>query len=164
MSPQLWPYALSRFTRFGDFLKDCAKGSLPQYSFVEPSFVKDPNDEHPPHDVVAGEQFLFQIWQAISKSPLWAKTLLLITYDEHGGTYDHVMPPWGQHARIMLAIQVRRDSPSIASVFGSLWLQFSLGFRRVLYFGPTRLPVFRMTTRQCWLLSGTGLEYQQTKC
>jgi phospholipase C len=95
MSPQLWPYALSRFTRFGDFLKDCAKGSLPQYSFVEPSFVKDPNDEHPPHDVVAGEQFLFQIWQAISKSPLWAKTLLLITYDEHGGTYDHVMPPWG---------------------------------------------------------------------
>lgn len=95
MSQQLWPYAFSRFSRFDNFVQDCAKGSLPQYSFIEPSFVQDPNDEHPPHDVIAGEQFLFQIWQAVSKSPLWSKTLLLITYDEHGGTYDHVMPPWG---------------------------------------------------------------------
>jgi phospholipase C len=57
--------------------------------------VDKPNDEHPPHDVVAGEQFLWAIWQAVSKSPAWPETLLLITYDEHGGTYDHVMPPWG---------------------------------------------------------------------
>lgn len=87
-------YTFSRFSCFIDLQEDCAKGSLPQYSFLEPSFVQDPNDEHPPHDVIAGEQFLFQIWQAVSSSRLWPRTLLLITYDEHGGTYDHVMPPW----------------------------------------------------------------------
>jgi phospholipase C len=95
MSPQLWPYALTRFGHFDTFQSACASGSLPQYSFLEPSFVDKPNDEHPPHDVVAGEQFLFRIWQAVSQSPAWPETLLLITYDEHGGNYDHVMPPWG---------------------------------------------------------------------
>lgn len=95
MSPKLWPFSLDRFGHFDDFKSDCASGSLPRYSFVEPSFVENPNDEHPPHDVVAGEQFLSEVWQAVSRSPAWPQTLLLITYDEHGGTYDHVMPPWG---------------------------------------------------------------------
>jgi phospholipase C len=95
MSPQLWPYALTRFAHFDSFQAACASGSLPQYSFLEPSFVDQPNDEHPPHDVVAGEQFLWNVWQAVSQSPAWSEILLLITYDEHGGTYDHVMPPWG---------------------------------------------------------------------
>jgi len=95
MFPKLWPYALNRFAHFDDFEADCRKGALPQYSFLEPSFVENPNDEHPPHDVLAGEQFLLDIWTAVSTSPQWNQTLLLITYDEHGGTYDHVMPPWG---------------------------------------------------------------------
>lgn len=95
MSPQLWPFAATRFHDFDDFESDCKRGTLPQYSFIEPSFVNQPNDEHPPHDVVAGEHFLWNIWQAVSQSPSWPQTLLLITYDEHGGTYDHVMPPWG---------------------------------------------------------------------
>jgi len=94
MSPKLWQFSLDRFCHFDDFRKDCASGDLPQYSFLEPSFVENPNDEHPPHDVVAGEQFLWEIWQAVSQSPAWTETLLLITYDEHGGIYDHVMPPW----------------------------------------------------------------------
>jgi phospholipase C len=95
MSPKLWQFSLDRFGHFDQFQKDCATGSLPQYSFLEPSFIEEPNDQHPPHDIVAGEQFLWRIWQAISQSPAWPETLLLITYDEHGGTYDHVMPPWG---------------------------------------------------------------------
>jgi phospholipase C len=94
MSPKLWPFSFDRFGHLDDFKRDCASGSLPQYSFLEPSFVENPNDEHPPHDVVAGEQFLWEIWQAVSQSPSWPETLLLITFDEHGGTYDHVMPPW----------------------------------------------------------------------
>jgi len=94
MFPKLWPYALNRFAHFDDFKQDCGHGTLPRYTFLEPSFIENPNDEHPPHDVVAGEQFLFDIWEAVSKSPKWNQTLLLITYDEHGGTYDHVMPPW----------------------------------------------------------------------
>jgi Phosphoesterase family len=50
---------------------------------------------HPPHDVRAGEQFLVDIWNAVSQSPKWKEILLIITYDEHGGTYDHVLPPTG---------------------------------------------------------------------
>ena len=95
MFPKLWPYALNRFAHFDDFKEDCRRGALPRFTFIEPSFVENPNDEHPPHDVVAGEQFLYDIWTAVSGSPKWTQTLLLITYDEHGGTYDHVMPPWG---------------------------------------------------------------------
>ncbi len=95
MFPRLARYAFDRFAHFDAFKKDCAAGRLPRYSFLEPSFLDDPNDQHPPHDVVAGEQFLYAIWQAVSQSPKWSRTLLLITYDEHGGTYDHAMPPWG---------------------------------------------------------------------
>lgn len=96
MFPKLWdPFLDGHFHRFDDFRNDCANGKLPQYSFLEPNFLSNPNDEHPPHDVKAGEQFLFSIWQAVSKSPLWDKTLLIITYDEHGGCYDHVLPPSG---------------------------------------------------------------------
>jgi phospholipase C len=95
MFPNLAIYSLDRFAHFDDFKKACADGALPKYSFIEPSFLDHPNDYHPPHDVVAGEQFVYQIWQAVSQSPKWEQTLLIITFDEHGGTYDHVMPPWG---------------------------------------------------------------------
>lgn len=94
MFPKLWPYSLTHFGHFNAFKRACSDGSLPQYSFIEPSFLKDPNDYHPPHDVVAGELFLFEIWQAVRQSPKWEQTVLIITFDEHGGTYDHVMPPW----------------------------------------------------------------------
>ncbi len=95
MFPSLWnPLLDGHFHGFDDFKEDCARNSLPKYSFLEPSFLNDPNDEHPPHDVTAGEQFLYDIWQAVSTSPGWNNILLLITYDEHGGCYDHVMPPW----------------------------------------------------------------------
>jgi phospholipase C len=96
MAPQLWPLSLDdRFKNFNDFKDDCASGSLPAYSFVEPSFFFLPNDQHPPHHVGAGDRFLHEIWKAVSESPVWNETLLIITYDEHGGTYDHVLPPWG---------------------------------------------------------------------
>jgi phospholipase C len=94
MFPSLWAHG-DHFHRFDAFKRDCAHGKLGQYTFIEPSFLVHPNDQHPPHDVVAGEQFLFDIWQAVSQSPAWPETLLMITYDEHGGTYDHVHPPFG---------------------------------------------------------------------
>jgi len=94
MFPGLWRYSLDRFAHFDDFKQACAHGTLPQYSFLEPSFLDNPNDYHPPHDVVGAEQYLYEIWQAVSKSPKWKQALLIITFDEHGGTYDHVMPPW----------------------------------------------------------------------
>jgi phospholipase C len=94
--PKLWdPLLEDHFKGFGEFEEDCAHNSLPEYSFVEPSFLFEPNDQHPPHDVAAGEHFLYKIWKAISESPGWNNILLIITYDEHGGCYDHVLPPGG---------------------------------------------------------------------
>jgi phospholipase C len=96
MFPKLWdPLLDGHFKRFADFEQACQAGDLGAYSFVEPSFLTNPNDEHPPHDVRAGEQLLLRIWEAVSRSPKWNETLLIITYDEHGGTYDHVLPPIG---------------------------------------------------------------------
>jgi phospholipase C len=96
MFPKLWDPLLSgHFRDMDDFEASCRGGSLGAYSFVEPNFLSNPNDYHPPHDVRAGEQFLLRIWNAVSQSPGWNETLLIITFDEHGGTYDHVLPPTG---------------------------------------------------------------------
>jgi len=90
------------FGTFQQFLSDCAKGQLPDYSFIEPNFTDHDtdageevaNDQHPDHNVQAGELFIAQIYMAIrSNAALWASTALLIVYDEHGGIYDHVVPP-----------------------------------------------------------------------
>ena len=85
----------SHFHGFGQFKTDAKNGTLPSYSFVEPSFTIKPDDQHPPHDVATGERFLADIWTAVSTGAHWEQTLLVITYDEHGGCYDHVPPPWG---------------------------------------------------------------------
>jgi phospholipase C len=96
MFPGLWDVSLDQcFDTFDAFQRDCAAGQLPAYTFVEPSFLIDPNDEHPPHDVNSGEAFLHAVWTAVSSSPTFAQTMLVITFDEHGGCYDHVLPPFG---------------------------------------------------------------------
>jgi phospholipase C len=93
MFPKLWdPFLGSHFQGFEAFQDACYRDSLPQYSFLEPSFLVDPNDEHPPHDVTLGEQFLQAIWTAVSGSSAFDRILLVILYDEHGGCYDHVPP------------------------------------------------------------------------
>jgi phospholipase C len=89
------------FGTYGQFLDDCAKGSLPDYTFIEPNFNDHEgdsgdevaNDQHPDHDVQAGELFIASIYNAVKNSPLWPNTALLVVYDEHGGIYDHVVPP-----------------------------------------------------------------------
>ena len=89
------------FGTYPQFLDDCAKGNLPDYSFVEPNYSDHEtdsgeeiaNDQHPDHNVQHGEIFIASIYQAIKNSPLWPNTALLIVYDEHGGIFDHVVPP-----------------------------------------------------------------------
>jgi len=90
------------FGTYGQFLDDCKKGNLPEYSFIEPNYSDHQtdsgeaiaNDQHPDHNMQAGEQFIATVYQAIKDNPkLWQTTALLITYDEHGGIFDHVPPP-----------------------------------------------------------------------
>lgn len=80
-----------------------ANGTLPRFSFVEPSWTLPfgpglgPNgtDYHPPGDIRKGEQFLSDLYEALSGNPdIWNSLLFIINFDEHGGTYDHVPPPW----------------------------------------------------------------------
>jgi phospholipase C len=91
--PDLLSAPDANFGLFTDFQSDCAAGTLAQYSFLEPSWGSSGNSEHPNYDVALGEQFLLAIYQALHSGPGWNQTLLIITYDEHGGCYDHVAPP-----------------------------------------------------------------------
>ncbi len=100
----------------GDFFDDCAAGTLPSVSFVDPevgalSFVGKTlasvpllgpiisglgtvgGDEEEPQDMYYGEAWAHQVLEAVLRSPAWPRTLLIYTYDEHGGYYDHVPPP-----------------------------------------------------------------------
>jgi phospholipase C len=91
------------------FMQDLAAGNLPMLSVIEPRYSSDwaaypypPNSNHPgnskatgdgpPTDVADGEVFLGQLYNALQSSPLWANCLLIVTYDEHGGMYDHLPP------------------------------------------------------------------------
>jgi phospholipase C len=73
------------------FFADAAAGQLPAVSLVEPDYGKQ--SEEDPQDVQFGDQFLGQVATAVMSSPNWPDTMLIWTYDEHGGYYDHVPPP-----------------------------------------------------------------------
>jgi phospholipase C len=93
------------------FFDDCQEGNLPKYSFLEPNFINVfegvpwHDDMHPssfnsiiyadggPGSVYLGDQLVWKVYQAIRNSPQRDKTLFIITFDEHGGCYDHVPPP-----------------------------------------------------------------------
>jgi phospholipase C len=81
------------------FLDDAADGRLPAVSWIDPNFVDfrllgppGSNDDHPPSTVMLGQELVLNVVRALMRSPQWEKTALLITYDEHGGFFDHVPP------------------------------------------------------------------------
>jgi phospholipase C len=89
----------SHFHPFSDFRSDCLKGDLPAYTFIEPRYDDDPDNgkfatsQHPDFPVDEGERLISQVYSALSASPIWPQSLLLIVYDEHGGIFDHRLPP-----------------------------------------------------------------------
>ncbi len=120
-APSLHPYWKTNFREMRQFFADVESGDLPAYSFIEPRMVVNHNDMHPPFgalrvsevedddgthlaynsalsDVRAGDALVQQIYDAIRTSVSHRgsnamNTALVITFDEHGGTYDHVPPP-----------------------------------------------------------------------
>jgi phospholipase C len=74
-----------------NFFSDAASGNLPGFCIVDPDYSNQSQEN--PQNIVVGESFLEQAVRAIGSSPDWARTLLIINYDEHGGYYDHVVPP-----------------------------------------------------------------------
>ncbi len=83
---------------FSQFLIDAANGTLPNVAFIDPRFGGEgqglSNDDHPHADIRNGEVFLNQVYDALRNSPNWSKTVLIINYDEWGGFFDHVPPPF----------------------------------------------------------------------
>ena len=85
------------FVQKRTFYTDCAAADLPSVSWIDPNFVdlgglQGANDDHPPTDVMAGQSFIMKVYEALRSSRLWEESMLVITYDEHGGFYDHVDP------------------------------------------------------------------------
>ena len=79
-----------------NYFNDAAAGTLPQVSFIDPIFIgakNVENDEHPPANVQVGEKFAADTINAFTASPQWAHGAFFLTYDEHGGYFDHVSPP-----------------------------------------------------------------------
>jgi len=101
LSLQNVPAFFDRKDVFGhrSFLERAAKGDLPAVSWIDPNFYDltfgpaGSNDDHPPSDLRAGQKLVLQLVDAVLQGPAWKKTLLVITYDEHGGFFDHVQPP-----------------------------------------------------------------------
>jgi phospholipase C len=80
-----------------DYYRDAARGTLPQVGFVCSTFAADTvaasTWEHAPGMIQVGERFVAEVVDALGRSPNWPRSALFLTYDEHGGLYDHVGPP-----------------------------------------------------------------------
>ncbi|MGH7916764.1 MAG: phospholipase C [Candidatus Binataceae bacterium] len=95
---QLEPGNAAHYHRMAQFHQDAAtETAFPQYAFIEPTYyAPGANDDHPPHDLRAGQRLIAEVYNAIrANETLWQSSLLLVLYDEHGGMYDHVVPPAG---------------------------------------------------------------------
>ncbi|XP_057531527.1 non-specific phospholipase C4-like [Amaranthus tricolor] len=79
------------------FKKHCKEGKLPNYVVIEQRYFDllsiPGNDDHPSHDISIGQEFIKEIYEALRSSPQWNEMLFIITYDEHGGFFDHVPTP-----------------------------------------------------------------------
>ncbi len=87
-----------RFHTIAEFKADAAAGTLPAFAFIDPhlglaSGNYDNDDEHPAALAQTGQKFVAEIIDALAKSPNWPRSVLFLTYDEHGGLFDHVVPP-----------------------------------------------------------------------
>ncbi len=75
----------------GQFFKDAKAGKLPSVVYIDPFFGE--NDDHPPLHPVMAQALISAVYNALANSPQWKNCMLVITYDEHGGFFDHVAPP-----------------------------------------------------------------------
>lgn len=91
------PRMLPISRRIESFYIDAAAGTLPSFSYLDPYFLGEDqggsNDDHPHADIRRGQAFVSQVVRAVTQSPLWSRTMLIVTYDEWGGFFDHVRPP-----------------------------------------------------------------------
>jgi phospholipase C len=92
------PTTTGHYRTIAQFTQDAKSGELPAFTYVEPGYTgAGENDYHPDSNVLGGEQFIADVYNAVRSSPLWEKTLLIINFDENGGFYDPVSPPFAKN-------------------------------------------------------------------
>lgn len=81
------------------FMEDARTGNLAAFTYLEPRWIapQGTTSYHPGGDLVPGEQHLLEIFEALQSGPAWEETLFVITFDEHGGIFDHVAPPYAEN-------------------------------------------------------------------
>ncbi len=84
--------------QISEFFADARAGKLPNFSVIDPDFLS--NDDHPSHDIRAGQAFAASVYKALAESPQWGRVLFVLTYDENGGFFDHVPPPPATDERV----------------------------------------------------------------
>lgn len=97
----LWGARMQPLVRHvGDYFTDCARGTLPNVTFVDPGFTTAlRTDDHPFADIRSGQKYVHDLVRAFADSPHWEHGVFFITYDEWGGFFDHVTPPLLPDAR-----------------------------------------------------------------
>ncbi|WP_158754112.1 alkaline phosphatase family protein [Dyella sp. S184] len=123
----------ANFGQFADFQAAAANGTLASYTFLEPSWGSSGNSQHPNYDVALGEQLIHDVYYALRNSAAWNEVLLIVTYDEHGGCYDHVPPPAGAVPPDATAgeygFDFKRFGPRVPTVLISPWIPAGTVFR-----------------------------------
>ena len=136
----IYPLGMARYMLhvrgIDDFFADADRGSLPAFCIVDPSF--DDYSEENPQDIRKGESFAAEVINRVMHGPAWPDTLLIWTYDENGGYFDHVAPP---------AAVPPDDVPGRSLVAHDSWL------RRILK------PLFPGYVRHCESLVARPLTY-----
>ena len=92
----LLKYSDDHLRSIDDYFADAAAGTLPRFAFIDPNIGREGpinDDEHPPSMAPIGQRLVAEVVDALTKSPNWKDSALFLTYDEHGGLYDHVVPP-----------------------------------------------------------------------
>ena len=104
-----------QFHHMRSFARDVSANTLPTYSFIEPQHVIPPwSSQHPSAGVSHGEKLIASVYETLASRPeVFEKSLLLVVYDEHGGFYDHVVPPghpgWGNGYEGVQHVVLRPD-------------------------------------------------------
>jgi phospholipase C len=129
------------------FFDAVCNDTLPAFSFLEPKWgwgvnknfsVKSAyhqgNDYHPPTSTAAGEAFVKDVYDTLLESSIWPRTLFVVTFDEHGGTFDHVSPPCpaprpDDHQGVSFKFKFDRYGVRVPTILVSPWVEQGTVFR-----------------------------------
>ena len=139
-------FKLDDLGTMNQFKSDAAAGTLPNFSIIDPQFFgQGANDDHPSNgDVPLAQLLISDVYSTLAASPQWNNCLFVVTYDEHGGFYDHVPPPEaddadGEFARLGFRVPTLVAGPYVrkgqavntvlehTSVLATLQTRFGIG-------------------------------------